>query len=372
MASALPRPEPGPGPTPETAQETRLASIHGSIHRSIHGSIPGQMPEGVPNPIPARGAGQASEPFPDRLIRRHRSATHRLGLRSLYILPSGFGWLWLLSCAVLFILGVQGSSHGALLLAYLGLGLFLLAPYLTQFNLQGLELRCGSPAPGFAGDVVAYPVQATSRDQRLALGARFRSSEGDLGWSGSLEPGQQWLALPWRPSQRGLQTPGRLRLHSSAPLGLFVCWTLWDPPAPQLIYPARRPGPVLELDRPQPRERHLAQEGAADQAAGSETWRDLSPHRPEEGLARLAWKHLARSGERYAKRFADPQPRPRLLAPEPSLPRERALEHLSARIWQLAASGETYGLVLGSQTIPPAAGSAQLERCLTALALAPA
>ena len=85
----------------------------------------------------------------------------------------------------------------------------------------------------------------------------------------------------------------------------------------------------------------------------------------------MAWKQLARSGERYGKRFADPQPRPHLLAPDPALPREQALEHLSARIWQLAASGESYGLVLASQTIPAGAGSAQLERCLTALALAP-
>ena len=106
-------------------------------------------------------------------------------------------------------------------------------------------------------------------------------------------------------------------------------------------------------------------------SSATEHWRELTPHRPEEGLARLAWKQLARSGERYGKRFADPQPRPHLLAPDPALPREQALEHLSARIWQLAASGESYGLVLASQTIPAGAGSAQLERCLTALALAP-
>ena len=343
MASALPQSGPGPGPVSDR----------------------------IPGPIPKPMGKRLAEPFPDRLIRRHRRATHRLGLRTLYILPSGFGWLWLVSGGVLFILGVQGSSHGALLLAYLGLGLFLLAPYLTQFNLQGLELRCGSPAPGFAGEVLSYPVQAKSRDQRLALGARFRRSEGDLGWNGTLEPGQQWLAVPWRPSQRGLQTPGRLRLQSSAPLGLFVCWTLWDPPAPQLVYPARRPGPVVELDRPQTRERDQAPDGSDDQAGGSEHWRELTPHRPEEGLARLAWKQLARSGERYGKRFADPQPRPPLLAADPSLPREQALEHLSARIWQLAASGESYGLVLGDKTIPAAAGATQLDRCLAALALAP-
>ena len=128
---------------------------------------------------------------------------------------------------------------------------------------------------------------------------------------------------------------------------------------------------MLELGRPQPRERHQAEAGPDAQAGGSDHWRELTPHRPEEGLARLAWKQLARSGERYAKRFADPQPRPHLLAPDPALPRERALEHLSARLWQLAASGESYGLVLGSQTIAAGSGSAQLERCLAALALAP-
>jgi len=361
MANALPRPGPAPGPIPAT--------------------LPGPIPPPPPGPRPEPFAQSPTnaqsptkplaEPFPDRLIRRHSSASHRLGLRTLYILPSGFGWLWLGSCGVLFVLGVQGSSHGALLLAYLGLGLFLLAPYLTQFNLQGLELRCGHPARGFAGEVLAYPVQASSRDQRLGLAARFRRQGSDLGWSGSLEPGQQWLAVPWRPSQRGLQSPGRLRLQSTAPLGLFVCWTLWDPPVPQLIYPARRSGPVLELERPQTQKPDQTAEGADDLAGGSEHWRELGPHRPEEGLARLAWKQLARSGERYAKRFADPQPRTHLLAPDPALPREQALEHLCARICQLAASGESYGLVLGSQTIPAGNGAAQLERCLAALALAP-
>ena len=319
--------------------------------------------ESVPEP--------ATEPFPDRLIRRHSSPCHRLGLRTLYILPSGFGWLWLLSCGVLFVLGVQGSSHGTLLLAYLELGLFLLAPYLTQFNLQGLELRCGQPAPGFADELLTYPVQTNSPDRRQALICRFRGSDPNLAWSGTLEPGQQWLAIPWRPGQRGLHSPGRLRLQSSAPLGLFLCWTLWDPPTPQLIYPARRPGPVLVLAQTETSERSPCESGLDDQVDGSDHWRELSPHRPEEGLSRLAWKHLARRGERLSKRFGDLQPRPQLLAPDPSVPRDQALEHLSARIWQLAAQGERYGLVLGNQTIPPDQGPAQLERCLTALALAP-
>ena len=36
------------------------------------------------------------DPWPDRLIRPGCSHSVRLGLSNLYILPSGFGWLWLL------------------------------------------------------------------------------------------------------------------------------------------------------------------------------------------------------------------------------------------------------------------------------------
>ena len=75
------------------------------------GPIPGPIPELLPQPFPEPLLEEPlREPFPDRLIRRQRRASHRLGLRTLYILPSGFGWLWLLSCGVLFILGVQAPE----------------------------------------------------------------------------------------------------------------------------------------------------------------------------------------------------------------------------------------------------------------------
>ena len=60
------------------------------------------------------------DPWPDRLIRPGCSHSVRLGLSNLYILPSGFGWLWLLGCAALYWMGIGGSSGGALLLAYGG------------------------------------------------------------------------------------------------------------------------------------------------------------------------------------------------------------------------------------------------------------
>ncbi len=333
--------------------------------------------EGAPGrTAPAGAQGPARplprDPFPDRVIHPRRSAELLLGLRNLYILPTGFGWLWLLTCGVLYLLAINGGSNGALLLAYGGVGLFLLAPYLTQFNLQGLELRCAAPEPGFAGERLPYPLLAGSSQERLQLRARFRGESAS--WSGSLSPGRQPLAVPWQPVRRGLQRPGRLRLEATAPLGLFVCWTLWEPETPQLIYPARRPGPVATRAAAQG-ELEGSGGGLEDQQ-GSEEWRELGPHRPEEGPTRLAWKQLARSGTRLSKRFSDPQPGALLLAPDPSLPIERALEHLCDRLCRLAAAGEAFGVVLERRSgepllIPPAPGAAQLQRCLEALALAP-
>jgi uncharacterized protein (DUF58 family) len=307
------------------------------------------------------------QPWPDRLIRTRSSPQLRLSLRNLYILPSGFGWLWLAACGVLYLMGSLSASSGPLLLAYGGLGLFLLAPFLTQFNLQGLELRCGDPSPGFAAEPVLYPVEASSTAPRLQLRAHFRGQAG--GWSGDLSAGRSNLAIPWTPPQRGLQPPGRLRLESRAPLGLFVCWTLWEPAVAQLIYPAPQRGSVgrkaasaqAQASATSPRER----------ADGLDHWHDLAPHRPEEGVNRIAWKQLARSGVRLSKRFSDPEPEAELLTPDPALPWERALEQLCDRCLQLTAAGSPYGLLLEATHIEPAAGERQLRRCLEALALAP-
>ena len=290
-----------------------------------------------------------------QLIKPQRGERLKLGLRNLYILPTRFGLLWLAGGGLLLVVAIQSQRNGPLLLSFLMLGLWLLALHLTQFNLQGLELEALAPSGGFAGEMVAYPLLCRSRCQRDGI---------QLGLAGSaatpqpLAAGESVLSVPWRAGRRGLQTPGRLRLQTTAPLGLFVCWTLWEPPRPQPIYPARRPGPVAESS-------------TSRLAAGSDDWDDLRPHRPQDGLARVAWKSLAQGRGRQTKTFAAATPAVGLLAPAPGLPPERALEHLSAEIWRRSKAGEAYGLALGDTQVAPNTGPEHRDRCLLALALAP-
>jgi uncharacterized protein (DUF58 family) len=163
--------------------------------------------------------------------------------------------------------------------------------------------------------------------------------------------------------------PGTLRLLTTAPLGLFVCWSRWAPPMPQLVIPAPRSGPVGRA--PAPAEPEEGARTSSRGESGGDLWHDLQPHRPEDGAGRLAWKLLAQGRGAHAKRFVAPLAEAPLLTPAAGIPLERALEHLSAAILRLHGEGTSYGLVLGPSSIPPGQGPGHRDRCLKALALAP-
>ena len=307
-------------------------------------------------------------PLIQRLERRlsRSDAQLQLSLRNLYILPTGFGGLWLLATGVLYLLGINTSSNGPLLLAFLCTGLFLLSLFLTQFNLQGLRLETDTPSPGFAGAGVAYPLRLRSRSERHSLRLQFRGQP--LLLEPALAAGCNRVEPQWHPEKRGLQRPGRLKLYSKAPMGLFVCWSYWDPPEAQLIYPAPLAGPVLEC--------WISSREAQQQSAlqsrdgGSDDFLELSPHRREEGLQRVAWKQVARGRGWLVKRFETDAERQLELALDPQLPMEQGLSHLCARILELQRQQQGFALRLpGGRRVAYGHGKTHTQAALSALAL---
>ena len=291
----------------------------------------------------------------------------RLDRRNLYILPSGFGVLWLLSAALLYVVGINSRSNGPVLISLLLLGLQGLCLFLTHANLQGLELTCLAGKASCADQPAAVLLQASSQRNRLNIAIRWLEPPQPTQVL-LLKAGQTAQPLPWQPSRRGLQRPGRLLIETRAPLGLFRCWSYWEPPVLLAIAPARRAGPVRELQRPV----HAGVTGCLADAEGSEAFVDLTPWRREQGLQRVAWKAVARGQGWYGKQFCDEQPLEHWLTLERSLPLETALEHLCERLCSDLAQGASLGLRLpGGLSIPPGRGDAQVQRCLQALAEIP-
>ena len=302
----------------------------------------------------------------EQLAPVHQGESLRLGLRNLYILPTSFGWLWLGAGTLLVLVAIQTQQNGPLLLGYLLLGLMLLTLFLTQFNLQGLEIRCSSAAPGFAGSPCAYTFILWSDQHRDGLHLNWQECNDELDTTLVVHPGEQSLTLTWVPTTRGWQKPGNVRICSSAPLGLFHCWSRWRPKRQQLIYPYRRPGPVQSLPSESPGPRSAVQVDRA--AIGTEEWHDLGPHRVEDGANRLAWKQVAQGRGRLSKRFGDTIGTPLVVGPASGLPMELAIEHLSERIWQLGNAQARFGLELPGLSIATGEGLAHRDRCLQALA----
>ena len=283
------------------------------------------------------------------------SADLVLGLRSIYIIPSRFGALWLCGTALLLLVAIQTGSNSTLLLAFLMLGLMLLAMFLTHDTLQGLSLHGSESQPGFAEAPVQYAFRLRSRSPRQRLQVRFQGSAPVQ--IDALPSGDSLIHLSWMPPQRGWQLPPRLILDTVAPLGLFICWARWQPTQAQLIWPARRSGPVEDARPTVHRD-------------GLDEWQDLRPHRDGDRQSLVDWRSAAQGRPLQVKRFREPEQPERILAPALGISRELALQHLADRIWRLHQRGEAYGLQLQGTTLPVLRGRLHRDACLTLLALA--
>ena len=279
----------------------------------------------------------------------------KLGHRSLYIIPSRFGALWIAAAGLLLLVAIQTGSNSTLLLAFLMLGLMLLAMFLTHDTLQGLTLRCAQPSPAFAGESGDYPLRLESSTARPRCSLRVQGHPVVV--CDCIAAGTTTLALSWVAKHRGWQLPPPVQIETIAPLGMFICWGRWQPQQPQLIWPRRRPGPVAETQPPLSRD-------------GLEEWQDLRPVREGERPALVDWASAARGRPLQAKLFNDPEEPEVILAPASGLELEVAREHLADRIWRLHHSEACYGLKIQAISLAPSKGVSHRDACLEALATA--
>ncbi|MEC9169935.1 MAG: hypothetical protein VX551_11150, partial [Pseudomonadota bacterium] len=75
------------------------------------------------------------------------SHEHHLNGNSIFILPSGFGWSFIILSLCLFLLGTNYQNNLMLLLSYLCLSIMLLTLFYTHQNFARLALKATPPSP---------------------------------------------------------------------------------------------------------------------------------------------------------------------------------------------------------------------------------
>ena len=312
----------------------------------------------------------ASPPFMRRWLHQWLSRRipagprQRLSHRSIFILPSGFGLMWLLLTLLLFLFGTNYQNNLVIGLSLLLASVFVSAILHSYRNLAGLCIHALPPTEVYAGDTVAIPLKVSADSQLYQVQLGYPA--GQMMTASQISSQPQIIVLPVTTSTRGWLTPGRLLIESRFPLGLCRVWSWVDLDNRILVYPALRQSPLQLQGHSDDGVHSLHHQPGIDEFSGLKSWH------PGESLKQVAWKQYAQGRGMLSKEFADPQGQPVWLQLAPALNAiqlEQALQQLCWQVDILARQQRIWGLKLAHQVITPSAGEPHRRSCLAALAL---
>jgi uncharacterized protein (DUF58 family) len=167
------------------------------------------------------------------------------------------------------------------------------------------------------------------------------------------------------PVKRGWFQPGRFRIYSRFPLGLFQAWSWLEFDRRLLVYPK-----PLPLHLPERTSGDLGSDSTGFQT-GAEDFAGLRDYRPGDALARISWKTLAAKQLPQTKIFNAGSADELWLDWEDidEANTELRLSYLCAQVIEADRLQLEYGLKLPGLKISPNHGGNHKYKCLKALAL---
>ncbi len=288
--------------------------------------------------------------------------------RRVYIFLTRQGILFGCLLVVMLIGAINYSNSMAYLLVFTLGGVFIAAMLYTFRNLRELVLRVDPAEPVFAGGEAHFPVLIDNRSggERISLdihpyrGRRSVSHYVDID-AGTLH--RETIAVP--AVRRGYLKPGRLRVTSTWPLGLFRAWSYIEPDAAALVYPKPAGQSVL------PPFTEDASEYQTGTQRGTDDFSGFRPYRPGDSIRNIDWKVLAREQGVLVKRFSGSGQRRLILHWHHTAglaDTEQRLSQLCLWVREAEQQGYQYGLVLPGTELAVGHGEGHCHHCLRALA----
>ena len=298
-----------------------------------------------------------------------RQDTQALTQRNVYILPTPAGWMLALTLVILLLASINYQLNLGYVLTFMLAGAAIVGMHVAHATLRGIKLHLKAPAPAFAQQNALFTVElhSTSRRTRYGIGMAVLD-EADWVWTDVPAQSMSSVQLGFVPQTRGRQPVPTLTAQTLFPLGTFRVWTVWCPAAQLLVYPAPESAPP-----PLPTGQPSAGGAYAAAAAGSGEFDGVRAYRRGDAMKQIVWKKAAKSDELVSRDSQQMQTTELWLDYQtagPGLSPEQRYSRLCAWVLDAAAHDLRYGLRLPSLEIAPDSGSAQQERCLTALALA--
>ena len=292
-----------------------------------------------------------------------------LSQRRVYILPTNAGLLFGMTLMLMLIGSINYNLSLGYGLTFLLTGTGVVCMLHTWRNLAHLQLAPGKSEPVFAGDRARFTILAKNpgRVSRCSVAIHFADKEARYFDIGPTRETPVRMRIP--APHRGLFRPGRFRIFTTYPLGLFYAWANVELDMSCLVYPT----PEAELAS-LPKQPSPVGFGNST-GEGDDDFAGLRQYQLGDSPRHIAWKAVARTGVFTTKLFSGAAGSDLWfdLADTPeSLGIEQRLSRLTRWIVDASQHGRRYGLRLPDSRIKLGTGDAHQARCLEALALFPA
>jgi uncharacterized protein (DUF58 family) len=290
----------------------------------------------------------------------------RVTARQIYILPTPMGLFYALVVMAMVLGSLNFQNNLGLLFGFFMAGVGLVAMHRCWFNLLGLGAQVRAGPPAFAGNPGQFEV--ILRNERGAARYDVRVL-GQLDWTRPVHleaQDQREVTLTVPSAHRGLLPLPEVEIETRHPMHLFRAWCYAASQAACLIYP--RPADVAVAPGQDGGDTRLPARGSGE---GADDYFGPREYRRGDSQRRVDWKALARERGLVVKEFGGDQGLEiwidwaALAVADP----EYRIALLARQVLDAAQASLRFGLRLPGTQVGLGSGEAQVQRCLTELAL---
>ncbi|HAT8180304.1 TPA: hypothetical protein JA361_12800 [Legionella pneumophila] len=286
------------------------------------------------------------------------------GSQNIYIIPTGFGWVYGVVVLSLFSGAINYQISTVFLMTFLLAIIGLISTWEAHANLKGLSIKLVSVEDTYEGTPVQVNLLIQSNN-RIHFGLELRLNNQSVTRLEKIPPQGLRFVLPIATTGRGFYTLPKIIISSCFPFGLFQVWGYVNFDSNYYVYPQ----PVNPGFWPMP---FYHQNKRKIDAHGDNEFYDLKQvDNPWIQPNLIAWKIAAKRQGWYMKTM-DRAEEMYWLFTLNDLPIERLeekLNHLSYWLVTAESQGQFYNVDLGKNPNKFSHGEEHLRYCLRQLAV---
>lgn len=283
----------------------------------------------------------------------------------IYILPTRVGIIFGLIVLTMLLGSMNYSNNMGFALTFLLSGVGVISMHHCHRNLSGLLVHYLGAEPVFAGERMRFRYALENPGSETRWQLRLDCDEGSQICDEVESQGRQTVDISVSTRSRGRIPGPRIKLSTQYPLGLLRAWAWIEMNTLELVYP--NPAPPADANlRDDP-----GQMAVGPEARGDDDFAGLRTYRLGDPPKHIAWKTLARTGQKLVKEYRGGAQNPTWIDWNhcAETETEARLSRLAREVIDADAVNGVYGLRLPNIEVAPGQGPQHRHECLQLLAL---